>query len=118
MLYTETYRDLITGEIITTAPIPLHRVAENFDDFVNGTRYQLISIDKEPFPLEIGDEVCAPLASGGDVFLIVTQIHEERNEFSGIRLDGAIYCDRSIDQWQKTGRHVDILHFINSDKAE
>lgn len=112
MRYTETYRIIKTGEVVTTAPLPLHRIADTMSEFVGVSpkEHELISIDRAPFKFEIGDEVTI---SGTDVRVIVTYIFEDENEFSGIRLDGAIYMSRSCDDWEKTGRHIDILRFIN-----
>ena len=37
MRYTETYRIIKTGEVVTTAPLPLHRIAETMSEFVGGS---------------------------------------------------------------------------------
>lgn len=113
MLYNIEYQMKETGELCTTRELTWENVQALLSSW-NESLHVLVSVKQTAFPFEVGDEVSA--ISDDECRLIVTKTYEEENKFSGINLDGGVYSERPIDHWQKTGRHVDILKFINEEQ--
>lgn len=113
MLYKIEYQMKETGKLCTTGELTWENVQAIFSSW-NDSLHVLVSVKQSAFPFKVGDEVSA--ISDDDCRLIVTATDEEKNKFSGINLDGAVYSNRPIDHWQKTGRHVDVLKFINGEQ--